>query len=206
MKRLSWLLLAGALLAFPPFVRAQVKSDPDSLRSIRPALNASTPDTLRGGLTSRTVPEAGSDTTVEHLRPTKSPGTAMLLSALLPGAGQAYNASYWKVPVVMGFGLYFVSEFLTWNRHYKDYRDQYSAALIADPNNAAFILARRDVSSDNRDGFAWYFLILYVVNLVDAYVDASLFDFNVGSDLSSRSLPSWTPGPDGIHVQLRVHF
>jgi hypothetical protein len=192
-------------MLFCPIVSAQAETGSDTLRSILRSPTMDAADTLRS-LPSRPATETTTDTAVGYLHPTKSPGTAMLFSALLPGAGQAYNTSYWKVPVVLGLGIYFVSEFLTWNRHYQDYRDQYNAALIAEPNRAPFILARRDVSRDNRDSYVWYYLILYVVNILDAYVDASLFDFNVGNDLSCRSLPAWTQRPDAIQVQLRIHF
>ena len=122
--------------------------------------------------------------------PKKSPGTAMLLSAVLPGAGQFYNESYWKVPVVFGFGIYFVSSWLDNNRRYIDYRDKYSASLQQFPNGDPRLLAVREFYKEQRDSFTWYFLIMYLLNIADAYVDASLYDFNVGGDLSLRLLPT----------------
>ncbi|MGA9118957.1 MAG: DUF5683 domain-containing protein [Bacteroidota bacterium] len=143
-----------------------------------------------------------SDTVVAPLGlPAKSPGTAVLLSAILPGAGQFYNRSYWKVPVVTGLGLYFVSEWLTNNRRYKDYRAQYAAALSlpSTSNSTDALLSLREFYKDQRDSFTWYFLILYVVNLADAYVDASLFNFDVGGSLSQNSVPS-------MRLTLHVKF
>ena len=128
---------------------------------------------------------------------TKSPGTAMLLSALVPGAGQFYNESYWKVPIVTGMAVYFVSEWLTNNRRYKDYRDQFAAYLAAHPGDLTldqstmetYLLNNREFYKDQRDSFAWYYLILYVVSLADAYVDASLFSFDVGGSLAMNGMP-----------------
>jgi len=121
----------------------------------------------------------------------RSTTTAILLSAVLPGAGQAYNGSYWKVPIVFGLGVYFVAEFLDNNRKYKDYHDRYTASQTPeDPKGDGYLLRLRDFYGSNRDTYAWYFVILYVLNLVDAYVDASLAGFDVGENLSFRALPA----------------
>jgi hypothetical protein len=126
--------------------------------------------------------------------PRKSPGTAMLLSAMLPGAGQFYNHSYWKVPVVLGFGLYFVSSWLDNNRRYEDYQEKYAASILKNPAGDPILLNVREFYKEQRDSFTWYFFLLYFISIADAYVDASLYDFNVGGDLSLRVLPP-LPGP-----------
>jgi len=119
----------------------------------------------------------------------KSPGLAMLFSAVLPGAGQAYNTSYWKVPIVVGLGLYFVSEWLDNNRRTIDYREKYALSLQTSGGDARY-LRLREFYKDQRDAFAWYFLILYAINIVDAYVDASLSGFDVGPTLGYRGVPA----------------
>jgi len=121
--------------------------------------------------------------------PTRSPLLAMGLSALIPGGGQIYNQSYWKVPIILGLGGYFVYEFVDNHRQYKDYRDQYQAGLATLPTGDRRILALREFYKEQRDSFGWYFLILYVVNIADAYVDASLFSFDVGDNLGFRAGP-----------------
>lgn len=126
----------------------------------------------------------------------------MLYSALLPGAGQAYNESYWKVPVVVGFGVYFASMWLHNNRLYHDYRDQYIASITPeDPGGDQNLQMLREFYRDERDTFTWYFFILYFLNIADAYVDASLYDFNVSDDLSIRLMPEM-----GTRLTLRVTF
>ena len=136
--------------------------------------------------------------TAEHK--TKSAGKAMLFSALLPGAGQLYNESYWKVPIVVGFGVYFASQWLHNNRLYKDYRDQYAKSLLQNPAGNSRLLQIREFYKDQRDTFTWYMAILYFINVADAYVDASLYDFSVSGDLSIRLMPA----PTGM--ALRVSF
>ncbi len=151
------------------------------------------------------IPPLSADTAAVHRR-RKSTGTAMLLSALLPGAGQFYNESYWKVPVVMGLGIYFASGYLQNNRDARSYRALYTASLLPGAPDAYLsyrYLQLREFYKDQRDSFTWYFVILYLVNLADAYVDAALFDFNVGSDLSLQQLPGLQEPP---HYSLTVRF
>jgi hypothetical protein len=129
----------------------------------------------------------------------KNPGTATLLSAMLPGAGQMYNTSYWKVPIILGLGIYFVSYYLDSQRRVEDYRQQYAASLLVTPGGDPTLLALRDFYIGERDTFVWYFFILYFLNIVDAYVDASLYGFDVSPTLNVQGLP------DGarLHFSLR---
>ncbi len=136
----------------------------------------------------------------------KSPGLAMGLSAILPGAGQAYNESYWKIPIIAGFGGYFIYEFVQNNKLYLDYRDQYRQSLETTPGGDPRLLDLREFYKDQRDTFGFYFVILYAVNILDAYVDASLHDFDISDDLSLRLMPGGGAGPvtaGGITLQLR---
>ena len=136
----------------------------------------------------------------------KSPGLAAGLSAVLPGAGQLYNESYWKIPIVAGLGGYFVYEWVHNDNLARDYRDQYDASKTADnPLGESGLLSIRDFYKDQRDTFLWYFVILYVANVVDAYVDANLYDFDVGDDLTVRVTPEVAMSEKsmaGIRVQV----
>jgi hypothetical protein len=83
-----------------------------------------------------------------------------------------------------------IVEIVDYNKKYTSYRDQYSASQTPeDPSGDPYLLKLRDFYSSNRDTYAWYFVIFYVLNLVDAYVDASLSAFDVGGDLSFRAMP-----------------
>jgi len=127
----------------------------------------------------------------------KDPWKAVLFSALLPGAGQYYNESYWKIPVVLGLGGYFGYGIVNNNNKYSDYKSRYEQSQTTnnpdgDPNLKTF----RDFYKDQRDDFVVYALILYVVNLIDAYVDAQLFDFDVSD---SKSFPNG-------RMNLKINF
>src|SRR6266850_5090288 len=116
----------------------------------------------------------------------KSPWIAVGLSAGVPGLGQIYNHTYWKLPLIWGLGGYWIYEWVHLNDNYKDFRSQYSNSIT--PANKAgdpLLLTLRDFYRDERDKFAWYLGALYLLNLVDAYVGASLYDFDVSPDLTS---------------------
>ncbi len=114
----------------------------------------------------------------------KDPWKAVLYSALLPGAGQIYNRSYWKVPVIAGLGGYFVYEYIRNNNKFKDYRDLFhNSQTELNPSGDPQLQALREFYRDQRDNFIIYSMILYVVNLIDAYVDAQLYDFDVSEKI-----------------------
>jgi hypothetical protein len=124
------------------------------------------------------------DTLKRNVQTHKKPWLAVGLSAIIPGAGQIYNQNYWKPPIVWGFGGYWVYEWIQMNSQYKDYKNQYSQSIVQiPPSGNQQLLQLRDFYRDERDKFAWYLGALYFLNLIDAYVSASLFDFDVSSDL-----------------------
>lgn len=111
----------------------------------------------------------------------KSPWGAVLRSAVIPGWGQFYNESYWKIPIVWGFAGWFVYNWIDTNDKYLNNRDLF----IETEEN--IYLRRRDFYRDQRDNFAIYLALTYLLNIVDAYVDAHLFDFTVTEDYLTRS-------------------
>ena len=137
-----------------------------------------------------------------RLLETKSPWLAVGLSAAVPGLGQIYDKSYWKVPLIWGLGGYWVYEWIHLNTNYKDFRDQYARSIKpSQPNGNGQYLLLRDFYRDERDKFAWYLGGLYLLNLVDAYVGASLYDFDVGPDLTAdgRIVPR-------VRASIRIGF
>ncbi|MBS4035653.1 MAG: hypothetical protein KGZ85_14380 [Ignavibacterium sp.] len=111
----------------------------------------------------------------------KSPWGAVLRSAVIPGWGQFYNESYWKIPVVWGFAGWFIYNWINTNDNYVENQDIYLNT------NEDIYRRRRDFYRDQRDNFAIYLALTYLLNLVDAYVDAHLFDFTVSEDYLTRS-------------------
>jgi hypothetical protein len=108
----------------------------------------------------------------------KSPWGAVGRSAILPGWGQYYNESYWKIPVVWGVLGWFSYLYIENNKLYKEYSDLYSESLTTGIGNS-YYRGARDTYRDERDKYALILGLSYLLNLVDAYVDAHLFDFDV---------------------------
>lgn len=110
----------------------------------------------------------------------KSPWGAVLRSAVIPGWGQVYNKSYWKVPVVLGFLGYFSYIWIDQNKLYKQSRDLFASSITeAYPKGNSGYYDLREFYKDQRNTFAIYIGLTYFLQLVDAYVDAQLFDFSV---------------------------
>ena len=107
---------------------------------------------------------------------TKSPWGAVLRSAVIPGWGQFYNESYLKIPVIWGLGIWFGYEWQQNNDLYVIYRNRYKNS--EDERD----LIERNFYRDQRDLFTIYMVLVYFANLVDAYVDANLFDFDVSEN------------------------
>ena len=145
-----------------------------------------------------------------------SPRKASILSAILPGAGQVYNHKYWKVPIViggLGASYYFIREN---NSQYQRYKDAYIAIIDGDPNtvdefNGQFssqsILNVADTYRRWRDLSYIAIGAVYILNIVDASVDAHFVRFDVGRDLSlelAPSLPRAAQGAPGMSIALTL--
>jgi len=111
----------------------------------------------------------------------KSPWGAVVRSAIVPGWGQIYNESYWKAPIVWGVMGWFVYAWVDNNNNYIDYKNLYLQS------GNSLDLEYRNFYRDQRDEFAIYFALTYFLTLVDAYVDAHLYDFSVGKNNFTNS-------------------
>lgn len=110
----------------------------------------------------------------------KSPLGAVVRSAILPGLGQFYNESYWKIPVIWGVLGYLGYNWVTQNNEYKKYRDLFNQSInSSNPTGNTTYFKQREFYKDQRDLFAVYIGLAYLLNIIDAYVDAHLYDFDV---------------------------
>jgi len=119
-----------------------------------------------------------------------APAKAAFYSAILPGLGQAYNKKYWKIPLVygaIGTSLYFYADN---NKKYHQYRDAYKRRL-AGFNDDEFqyldndrLIAAQRLFQRNRDISLLFTAAFYILNIVDANVDAHLIQFNVNDKLT----------------------
>ena len=124
---------------------------------------------------------------IDPLRPAK----AAFYSAILPGLGQAYNKKYWKIPIVYGALIGTLTVYSYRNDKYHEYRDAYKKRLAGEPDleyggildNDRLIRAQR-FHQRNRDLSLLVAGAFYVLNIVDANIDAHLKQFNVDENLS----------------------
>jgi len=121
-----------------------------------------------------------------------TPAKAAFYSAILPGLGQAYNKKYWKIPIVygaIGISMYY---YIDSNKSYHQYRDAYKRRLEGYTDDKFYYLDEsRLISAQkfyqrNRDLSALFVVGFYVLNIIDANVDAALIQFNVNENLSVR--------------------
>ena len=120
----------------------------------------------------------------------KSGNLAILYSALLPGAGQVYAHRYYTIPLIWGFGIYFASTAISQHNLYKDYQEKFAKSVLVDTINHTgdpYMLRARDFYHNQRDQFIFYCFITYLLNIVDAYVGATLYDFDVSDDLGGSA-------------------
>jgi len=129
------------------------------------------------------------DTTTYTFKMTRSPTKALLYSAILPGLGQFYNKSYWKIPIIGLVGGYFAYEIIKNNNSYLDYKVAYAnSQTTVSPGGDQRMKILRDFYRDQRDQFYLYAGLVYLINIVDAYVDAHLFDFDVSDRIQLGGL------------------
>jgi hypothetical protein len=128
--------------------------------------------------------------------PQHSPKKAALLSAAVPGLGQIYNKKYWKVPIIYGAEIYCYYQFNYFAERYEDYEEAYADMVAGRINqfenrvNQDDVKRVRDIYRRNRDLFVIIMAGVYLVNIMDATVDAFLFDFDVSNDLGMKVQPT----------------
>ena len=160
------------------------------------------------------------DAMFSHSKSYHTPMGAMVASALLPGLGQLYNGSFWKVPIIYGAAAFLTSQIASNHALYRRFNRALVALLDNDPNTVDEWEGKRsredlqyfeDNYRRNRDLYSIGLALLYVLNVVDAYVDAHLFDWNVNKDLALRITPEaqplWqAPGRMALAMRLNMNF
>lgn len=139
------------------------------------------------------------------------PNRAVWMSALFPGLGQLYNRRYWKLPIIVGgyMGLAYAT---SWNNGMlNDYTKAYRDIMDTDPSTNSYmnffppttletdldktwltnvLQSRKNFYRRNRDLCIIAMVGVYLVAMVDAYVDASLSHFDISPDLSMDLTPA----------------
>lgn len=147
------------------------------------------------------------------------PVVSVLLSAAIPGAGQFYNRRYWKIPLIYGtFGtLYYFADLN--NKNYNEYLIRYASygqpgpSVFYDEDIPDYILEKyKDYYRRNRDLVYIFIGLTYVLNMVDAVVDAHLYNYDAGEDFDFSVAPALMPVNQygmsntavGLHFRLTI--
>ncbi|MGN0029460.1 MAG: DUF5683 domain-containing protein [Marinilabiliaceae bacterium] len=159
-----------------------------------------------------------------------SPHTATMYAAILPGLGQIYNKKYWKLPLLyggaaaLGYAIHFNNKYL------KRYSNAYRDFLLGDPNNKSYMYfvnkahlteadvqgvykswfqnslkKKKDYYRRYRDMSIFGMAGLYIVQIVDACVDAHFFNFDVSDDLAINWAPAASP-ETGVGAMVAIRF
>lgn len=140
-----------------------------------------------------------------------NPKRALWLALVLPGAGQIYNRKYWKIPIVYG-GFVGCIYAMQWNNQmYRDYSQAYLDIMDDDPNTQSYnqflhlgnkiddtnierykklFKSRKDRYRRWRDMSFFVLVGVYALSVIDAYVDASLSEFDISKNLSLSVEPT----------------
>lgn len=135
---------------------------------------------------------------------------AMWLAMVFPGGGQIYNRKYWKLPIVYG-GVVGCIYAVNWNSQMlKDYSQAYQDITDKDPTTNSHLemlplgynisgreehfktifKRKKDFYRRNRDLSIFCIAGVYLLSVVDAYVDAELSTFDIGRELSVQLSPN----------------
>lgn len=155
------------------------------------------------------------------------PNRAVWLSALFPGLGQIYNRRYWKLPLVVG-GFMGLGYGASWNNGMlRDYTRAYNDLMDSDPSTKSYmdffppgtteesldrswlertVKARKDYYRRNRDLCIISMVGVYLIAMVDAYVDASLAHFDISPDLSMKLGPALIPDARNTLPGVGLHW
>jgi hypothetical protein len=145
-----------------------------------------------------------------------NPNRAAILSAVLPGAGQAYNKQYWKIPLIYG-GFVALGHYTRYNdRLYKSFRSAYAAETDVDPNTVNPYPVSGDVLNFNsqilrrdRDYLMIMTALFYLINIADAHISAHLHEFQINEALSMRVQPAIQPSTlfsRSVGVSISINF
>lgn len=178
---------------------------------------------------------AGTPPAADTLRVwTPDPSRATWLAVIVPGLGQIYNRSYWKLPIVYGafMGCAYA---ISWNgTMYSDYKEAYrdiltDETLSSDPARSYNAILPPGYTIESMGGRSQYTSTLnsrqnkyrryrdlsiaatfgvYILSIIDAYVDAQLFDFDISPNLSLNIGPQLYQDPwrDNRSAEIKLAF
>ena len=197
---IAWCSSVSSVLA-----QEQEQMPMDSISRLSPE------DSARIATVSDSILTATIDASLKRERFVPDPIRAMWLGLVFPGGGQIYNHKYWKLPMIYGGFLGCVYA-LTWNNQMlHDYSQAYLDIMDSDPNTKSYekmlpigydisgreerfkniFKHKKNFFRRNRDLSIFAFAGVYLLAVIDAYVDAELSTFDISTDLSLHVEPTF---------------
>ena len=142
-----------------------------------------------------------------HFHMQRSPTLAIVLSAILPGAGQIYTGGWYKAPFIMaGIAGCFIGAYIQNGRYHVDIDSVNNQHARGDQFNENRYTAQREFYRDDRDKWYIYAALIYLANLLDAYISAHLFDFDVSEPTNTSYLEAPKTHEEPWRIGMRVRF
>jgi hypothetical protein len=143
----------------------------------------------------------------------KKPRTALFLGLLVPGAGQAFNKRWWKLPFAYGaygFAVYRIDDT---RKRYREWDGYFKTAVATDQKvmvapgiwfDSRQIKVNRDRYRDDKDRAVFLMIGIHFLTALEAFVDAHLKNFNIDDDLGLIMTSPGLPGP-AIGFTYKLH-
>ncbi|NOR87784.1 MAG: hypothetical protein GQ527_09260, partial [Bacteroidales bacterium] len=143
--------------------------------------------------------------------PHHSPAKATWMSAALPGLGQYYNGKYWKIPIIYA-GFSTMAFFVMQNKYeYERYKDAYAISSeipdgqtstnpLVENYTTSQLLSQREYYQSNLELSYILTGAFYLLQIIDAAVDAHLYDYDISDDLSLHIAPQLMPTSEGPKI------
>ena len=190
---------------------------------------------LMTAMSAESLSTTDNDIPIKNERWIPDPKKSMWLAIVFPGGGQIYNRKYWKLPIIYGgfMGCFYA---LNWNNTmYRDYSQAYIDIMDSDENTKSFMnflpagynveqnmsrlqdlfKRKKNFYRRYRDMSLFCMIGVYLISIVDAYVDAEMSSFDISKDLSiklspavindrlnARTMPSLNGSSYGINCSL----
>lgn len=193
MSRLYLVIVLSFLLTSPVIAQDQ-SNDPD---------------------TSKQATEDDRDASQTKAKKKYNPTKAAVLSAVVPGLGQAYNKKYWKIPIIYLAKGFLIYQLVDYHQEYTSYRDALynRQAETVDPENDPYpmfnnsdLRLRKNSFRESRDNFIVYLSLAYILQILDAAVDAHLQSFKVGEELILSFEPNFSTFAHGSQRGLSLNL
>lgn len=182
---------------------------PNKLQDVTPVVQPVTPTAANPAVlpksfkTAEKMPVEGPSKDAHRQLIERMPRRATLRSLIIPGFGQLTNRRWWKVPLIYGGLILFYTEFKNNQASYRSFLAESQARADGRKENSNYsrysdtgIYANKDLYRRNRDICMVSMVAVYAANVLDAYVDAKFFRFDISDKLTLRVNPSLQASPE----------